>query len=228
MWVRFQPLKFQVEQNVRACVVAIEYGSNGYNFGYWEINGVRQAARTDHGIQRDNKDWYGAGQQRMIRTGIYSNKEESELGLGGGRSAVGGRVRPFIDQELTWRAIGQFCLLVGKRGETRRSLVFPQARYPWMSMPPLASLPIMCPVRRTAMGTGGLVRTLQFGDLNQTGSDDPDGDGYTITEELALGQESTIEDSVEWECPAGCPTGLFMPILPWCLPLSNGVEQLRR
>ena len=37
-----------------------------------------------------------------------------------------------------------------------------------------------------------------FGDLNQTGSDDPDGDGYTITEELALGQESTIEDSVEW------------------------------
>ena len=37
-----------------------------------------------------------------------------------------------------------------------------------------------------------------FGDLNQTGSDDPDGDGYTIAEELALGQESTIEDSVEW------------------------------
>ena len=37
-----------------------------------------------------------------------------------------------------------------------------------------------------------------FGDLNETGSDDPDGDGYTIAEELALGQESTIEDSVEW------------------------------
>ena len=67
------------------------------------------------------------------------------------------------------------------------------------------------------MGTGGVVRLYNFGDLNQTGSDDPDGDGYTITEELALGRESTIEDSVEWGGVSGrLSDGLFMPILPWC------------
>ncbi|MDG1173934.1 MAG: cadherin domain-containing protein, partial [Opitutales bacterium] len=38
----------------------------------------------------------------------------------------------------------------------------------------------------------------QFGDLNQSGTDDPDGDGFSNKREGELGQEATIVDSVEW------------------------------
>jgi hypothetical protein len=38
----------------------------------------------------------------------------------------------------------------------------------------------------------------QFGDLNQSGTDDPDGDGFSNKREGELGQEATIVDNVEW------------------------------
>ena len=36
-----------------------------------------------------------------------------------------------------------------------------------------------------------------FGDLNQTGTDDPDEDGFSNNRESQLGQEATIHDLVE-------------------------------
>ena len=38
----------------------------------------------------------------------------------------------------------------------------------------------------------------QFGNLNQSGTDDPDGDGFSNKREGELGQEATIADNVEW------------------------------
>jgi uncharacterized protein YjbI with pentapeptide repeats len=38
----------------------------------------------------------------------------------------------------------------------------------------------------------------QFGDLNQSGTDDPDGDGFSNKREGEFGQEATIVDNVEW------------------------------
>ena len=50
----------------------------------------------------------------------------------------------------------------------------------------------------------------QFGNLNQSGSDDPDGDGFSNQREGELGQEATIFDNVEWGgYPAGCPLVFF-------------------
>ena len=113
-----------LEENRTVTTSSLHGATNGYNFAYWSVNGVRQAGSTGVSLSKVATDVNAT--TNIVAHYKLSNEDSDSDGV------------------MDWFEL------------------------------------------------------YQFGNLNQSGSEDPDGDGYTIAEELALGQESTIEDSVEW------------------------------
>jgi hypothetical protein len=263
-----------IESGATKASLSPTLSSNGYNFGYWEINGVRQAGSDGRSLttvssvisqattykayyfsdsaDTDNdgiKDWYEYRLFGDLSRGAaddpdgdgYSNKEESELGQDplvvdevqwGG---VSGRLSDgfvYADTSMVLATIksdpagfvtessnyvesnstvttgslngatnGYNFAYWSVNGERQTAVTGVSASK--VSLDVNATTSIIAhyvPSSQDSDGDGvaDWYELYNFGDLNETGSNDPDGDGYTIAEELALGQESTVADEVVW------------------------------
>ena len=113
-----------VENNSTVSTTSLHGATNGYNFAYWSVNGVRQAGPTGVSMSK-------VSENITATTSIIAHYKPSNEDTDG-------------DGVMDWFEL------------------------------------------------------YQFGNLNQSGSDDPDGDGFSNQRESELGQEATIFDNVEW------------------------------
>ena len=113
-----------LEENSTVTTSSLHGATNGYNFAYWSVNGVRQAGPTGVSLSKVATDVNAT-------TNIVAHYKPSNEDTDG-------------DGVMDWFEL------------------------------------------------------YQFGNLNQSGTDDPDGDGFSNKREGELGQEATIADNVEW------------------------------
>ena len=113
-----------LEENSTVTTSSLHGATNGYNFAYWSVNGVRQAGPTGVSLSKVATDVNAT--TNIVAHYKPSNEDTDEDGV------------------MDWFEL------------------------------------------------------YQFGNLNQSGTDDPDGDGFSNKREGELGQEATIADHVEW------------------------------